>query len=680
MLIPHFPHFLHGGDYNPDQWLESPEIIDEDFRLFDLAGCNTFSLGIFSWSRYEAEEGTYDFRWLDAIMDRMAAAGKNVILATPSGAKPFWLAEKYEEVRRVNRDGRREPSRGRHNHCWTSPVYREKVLALNTRLAERFGGHPALKMWHVSNEYNGECLCELCVGRFQQWLKERYGDLETLNRAYWSAFWSHRFTAWEQIRPFDESLDGLALDWKRFVSWQVVDFYQFEAAPLRAVSQLPVLTNLMGFFDGVNYHELAPHLDIVGDDSYPIYDADSPDIAGAASKMGLRFDLLRCLKGEPRPWFLMESCIDGSTVWAPLHLKPPGLHHLEMFQAVAHGAEGTMYFQMRKGRGGFEKYHGSLLHHTHAQETRGFREVSALSRRYEKITEILGSLNRAEVALILDWEARWAYQTSRGLPHGKNSHALVEHAERHYRAFWRRGITVDVLGAEHDFSGYKLLILPRLYLLRPGLAERLRAYVEAGGVVLATALTGMVNETNLCFADGCPGDGLEELAGVWMEEFGQVSPHAEMQVAGEGNPFAGQWKVDDVYTTIHLRGAQALLHYADGWTQGQAAFTVNARGAGKFYYLAADLETAGLDHVYEALARELALPAHFSDAAPLPDGVTVQRRESGEKSYSFLLNFNPRETRVTGVSGLVDLETGGELGGEVILQPWEARVCRNESP
>ena len=678
-LIRNFNGILHGGDYNPDQWLATPEVIDEDFRLFEASGCNTFSIGIFAWSRLEPTEGVYEFGWLDMILDRMHRAGKNAILATPSGAKPFWLSERYEEVRRVTKEDRREASGIRHNHCWSSPVYRSKVREINTRLAQRYGRHPAVKMWHVSNEYNGECYCSLCVARFQEWLKERYVTLETLNAAYWSDFWAHRFSDWSEINPRDWILDALALDWRRFVSWQVADYIQWESAPLREHSPgVPVLTNLMGFFEGVDYQNLGAHLDLIADDSYPGYDADSPELIRTAAQTALKFDLMRCLKGEPRPWFLMESCIDGSQVWTYRHLKPPGLHHLEMFQALAHGADGTLYFQWRKGRGGVEKFHGAVVNHCHAEETRSFQEVAALSRRYAAITEILGSSNRSEVALILDWESRWAYRTSKGVPKGNDPSALIAHAVDQYLPLWRRGISVDVLSPLHDFSGYRLIVVPRLYMLQPGFAQRLREFVKNGGTVLLTAMTGMVNQTNLCWTDGCPGDGLEELTGIWMEEIGERSPQAELRVtASESNALelSGMWKVENVYTRIHARGAEALLSYADGWLAGTPALTVHAFGAGRAYYLAADLDSEGLDAIYAAIARSCDLRAFYPDRTPLPNGISVQNRRSSTGDFRFILNFSAEHRSLPLLEpGLIDLESGAMMAEVIVLAPWEAKI------
>jgi beta-galactosidase len=679
-LIKNFARILHGGDYNPDQWLRQPEILEEDFRLMKVSGCNTFSVGIFAWSRLEPEEGSFDFDWLDRLMDRMAQEGNNVLLATPSGARPLWMAQKYEEVRRVERSGQRQIPQGRHNHCWTSPVYRQKVREINSALAGRYGKHPALKMWHVSNEYGGDCFCPLCLESFRGWLRKKYGDLKVLNNAYWSDFWAHRITDWNQLDPRDGALDAMTLDWARFVSWQVKDFFRWEAAPLRDCSpDIPVLTNLMGFYDGVNYHSLARELDLVAEDSYPAYVETDPALAQRAATVGMKFDMLRCLKGQPRPWFLMESCIDGRQIWASIKLKAPGLHHLEMFQALAHGAEGIMYFQWRKGRGGLEKFHGAVVGHVHAEETRSFQEVRTLGSRLDKVGEIIGSLNRAEVALLLDWESRRAYQTSVGLPEREDSQALVTHAAEQYRPFWQRGVTVDVLSSEDDFSSYKVVLIPRLYLLPSGLAVRLRHFVEAGGIVVMTALTGMVDEANLCWMDGCPGDGLENLAGVWMEEVDVLAPNESQRVsAAEDNALglSGSWPTGTVCTRLHLRGATPIFRYAEGWMADTPAVTRQKVGSGQVYFLGTDLAEEAAAEFYGAIIRAQGLRGFLPGHLPLPQGVSVQCRVKDGCEYWFLMNFSRLPRQIPLPEPAFDVEQEETFRDLVILSPWQVRIFR----
>lgn len=160
-------NLLHGGDYNPEQWLEYPEVLEEDIRLMKEAGVNCVTLGVFSWSMLEPEEGQYDFSWLKGQIDRLYENGIRVILATPSGAMPHWLTAEYPEVMQAQEDEKRNLPGRRHNFCYTSPVMRRKVRELDTALSREFGRHEGVILWHISNEFGGNfgdgtCHCEAC--------------------------------------------------------------------------------------------------------------------------------------------------------------------------------------------------------------------------------------------------------------------------------------------------------------------------------------------------------------------------------------------------------------------------------------------------------------------------------------------------------------------------------------
>lgn len=263
-------YMLHGADYNPEQWIETKEIWDEDMRLMKKAGVNALSLGIFSWAELEVSEGKYDFSFMDEIMEKLRENDIKVILATPSGARPVWLSKKYPEVLRVNEDRVRILHSKRHNHCYTSPVYREKTANINRLLAERYKDNPALIGWHISNEYGGECHCELCQKAFREWLKEKYeNDIEKLNHEWWTRFWSHRFSDWDEIESPSASIGettigGLTLDWKRFVTDQTVDFMKNEMKPLREITpNIPITTNMMPLYDGLDYKKFAKEIDMI---------------------------------------------------------------------------------------------------------------------------------------------------------------------------------------------------------------------------------------------------------------------------------------------------------------------------------------------------------------------------------------------------------------------------------
>ena len=673
-LIPGCRRILHGGDYNPDQWLGTPEILDEDFRLMELAGCNAFSVGIFAWTSYEREEGRYDFGWLDRLLDRMARAGHRVMLATPSGAKPAWLSQKYPEVRRVDRHGRREPHAGRHNHCWSSPIYREKVAEIDTRLAERYHAHPALGLWHVSNEYSGECYCDLCLASFHRWLEARYGSIEALNEAWWTSFWSHTFTDFEQIDPRDRSIDALGLDHRRFNTDQVLDFLRWEVAAIRRHSRdVPCTTNLMGTFAPIDYSRLVSAVDLVADDQYPGYSPDDPMLERTVRRVSFKSDLHRCFKPE-RPWLLLESCPDAPQWKHPVRLKRPGLHQAEMLQALGHGAEGTCYFQWRKGRGGGEKLHGAVVDHVGHEHTRVFRDVAALGACLKKLEPIIGSEARARVALVFDWEARWAFEASEGVKSTRQEYEEV--CVDHYSAFARQAVSVDVIDSGRDLSGYALVVLPQLFLLRPGVAARIARFVEQGGVAVATYYTGYVDPSNRCFTGGFPGDGLMDVFGIWNEETDWLTDGVARRVAvtedGLRRGLEPSYEARGVCAVVHPRGARPLAVYAEDFFRGTPALTEHRLGRGRAFYQATALGGEFLRAFYAQLVDELSVPRALG--GELPPGVAVQRRARGEREFLFLQNFSGAAQRLTLPGAYADLLSGDALGQVLELPAWGSTV------
>lgn len=685
LLIPGFRKILHGGDYNPDQWLHAPEIIKEDFRLMKVAGCNTFTLGVFGWTSCEREEGVFDFGWLDRIFDRMEEHGHKVILATPSGAKPAWMSQKYPEIRRVNADGLREPHWHRHNHCWSSPVYREKVKAINERLAERYGHRPALAMWHVSNELGndtleGQCFCSLCLGRWHGWLERKYGTLENLNRSWWASFWSHEFTAWDQIDPRDWSMDSLSVDWRRFRNWQLQDWYEFEVATLRPhAAGAPISTNFMGMHPWIDYASLARKVDVVMDDQYPAYEIDDPDLIQSAASIAFKNSYYRCFKPD-RPWMLVESCPDAPQWKSRMRPKPAAVHQMEMLQALGHGAEGTCYFQWRKGRGSREKLHGAVVDHSGREDGRVFRSVAELSRNYARLEPILGSApQQAQVGIVYDLEARWGLEFSEGA--ARTDDAYDEVARQHHFVFWERSIPADIFPTDHDFSPYKLLILPQLWMLKPGVASRLEAFVEQGGILVATSYLGICDETNLCFNGGWPGDGLMSLFGIWNEEYDTLPDGQKIELepsAGDVCSLGGKLAAGVLCGILRDVDAEVIATYSSGMFSGTPAITRKRHGRGEAWYIAPRLETDSLRAFYRPLVQRLSLQSAWD--GDLPAGVSAQRRIGEGEEYVFIENFTPQPQKVS-LAGLRvrDLLRGEILDGVLTLPPAGSTVLAADS-
>ena len=629
----HLPTLLHGADYNYEQWLAYPDVLRADLELMKVAGINALSIGIFSWAMLKPSEGHYAFDWLDKLMDTLAKQEIRALLATPSGARPAWLSEAYPEVRQVNSEGIRAPHAGRHNHCRTSPVYREKCRTINTLLAERYAEHPALFMWHVSNEYGaGACHCSLCYTAFQDWLRARYGDLETLNHAWWTTFWSHRYTAWEQIKPVDPSVQGLLLDWQRFTSDQTLDFFIAESAPLRKITpSVPVTTNFMQPDVGLDYWALAPHVDIISWDSYPRWHHPSGD-AAIAAQTAFYHDLHRSYKHGP--FMLMEST-PSVTNWQGISRpKRPGMHLLSSLQAVAHGSNTVQYFQWRQSRGGEEKYHGAVVSHLSTPDTRVFREVAEVGARLETLAEVVDAEVQVDVAIIYDFHNEWALNHAQ-LPQNeaKDYQACCR---EHHEALWRQGVGTDIISSEADFGAYRVVIAPMLYMLRAGVAERLEAFVRAGGVLVTTHTSGMVDDSDLAFLGVFP-DPLRRTLGLQVEETDNLydDQRQEVKITNAAFAPAERYETRHVADIVRLETAQPLGVFDREFYRGSPALTLNRHGVGNAFYLATRFGTDFLFDFYAKLTEHSEI-----ERWELPSGVSVSVRRTEDFDMVFVMNFS----------------------------------------
>lgn len=651
-----------GGDYNPEQWAE--ELWAEDVALMSEAGVNLVTVGVFAWAELQAGPGReLSAEWLDRVMDLLAEAGVGVDLATATASPPPWLVHAHPEILPVTTTGVTMSLGGRQHYCPSSPSYRDAAVDLAGRMAARYGGHPALELWHVGNEYGGgrvhACYCEVSAAAFRKWLRGRYNDdIDELNRAWGTAFWSQRYRHFEEVGPPriapTISNPTQQLDFARFSDHELRACYLAEREVLRtATPKVPVTTNLMGLFQPTDGWAWAAEMDLVSVDRYP--DPADPDSHVQAALVA---DLTRSL-GAGRPWYLMEQA-PGAVNWRPINVpKNRGQFRAWSLQAVARGADAVLQFQWRASAAGAEKFHSGMVPHS-GVDSRQWREVVALGAELQNLAPLAGTPVTAHVALLLDWESWWAL----GLDSRPAQLRLPELLIEFYQPLFDSGTTVDFAHPESDLSDYRLVIAPALYMVSDRAAANLVDYVASGGTALVTYFSGIVDPDDHVRLGGYPAP-WRELLGLDVEEF---SPLPQTETVPLCGPLAQPGSAGRRWSElIRLRGASVLLEIASGPLAGQPAATVHRYGRGAAYYLATSPDAPTLS----ALIAESTSQAGVPTTPARPVGVEAVERGG----HLVLINHTdaPVDTDV-GIEPRRDLLSGSLLSQSVILPPGGALV------
>jgi beta-galactosidase len=661
----------YGGDYNPEQWPE--EVWAEDVRLMADAGVNLVTLGIFSWARVQPEPETFDWAWLDRVMDLLAEAGVAVCLATMTASPPPWLARLHPETLPVRPDGGVLWPGARQHFTPSSLVYRGYATRLVERLAARYGEHPALAAWHVGNEFGchvSESYGEVDAVAFRDWLRRRYQTVDALNEAWSTAFWSQQYGSWKEIHPPRQAPTfpnpAQRIDFRRFSSDALLECYLAELEVLRRVTPgVPVTTNFVPLSRTLDLHEWVRHEDVVSYDSYP-----DPADPGAHVAAAFNYDVMRSLK-DGAPWLLLEqapTAVNWRRVNRP---KVPGQMRLWSWQAIGRGADAVLFFQWRASRGGAEKFHSGMVPHA-GTDTRTFREVRELGRELAGTPEIVGTRVRAPAALVLDWHSWW------GLEQESHPSTLLRQQEAnrsHYAPLFDAGVTCDVVRPSADLSRYRLVVVPNLYMVGAVGAANMAEFVRGGGHLVVSFFSGVVDECDRVHPGGAPGP-LAGVLGLRVAEFWPLAKGEHVELA-EAEPgwFDGAVAEGSLWSEeVRLDAASPLATFASDVLAGQPAVTRNRFGAGTAYYLATRPAPAAmrslLGHVCAEAGVEPALPG-------LPDGTeaVVRHAEDGTR-YAFVLNHGDRSVSVPMPTGGVDPRTGANVGPDAHLDPRGVLVAR----
>jgi len=651
--------FTFGADYNPEQW--TSDVWAEDARLMREAGVNLVAINIFGWAQLEPLRGQYDFRVLDEVVEVLHAHGIAINLGTGTSSPPAWLAHEYPESLPTVADGTQRYFGGRQAFCPSSPAYREHSLRLVEQVARRYGSHPAVKLWHVSNEigcHNAHCYCAVSAEAFRGWLRDRYVTLDALNDAWGTAFWSQKYGAWEHIQTPRLTVStrnpGQALDFMRFSSDELLGQYLAEEAVLREHSAAPVTTNFMvtAHIRNQDYWAWAPHMDLVANDHYLDH-----RLAQSRAELSFAADATRGLAGGD-PWMLMESAT-SSVNWQPRNIaKTPREMIRNTLTHVARGADGISFFQWRASLQGSEKFHSAMLPHA-GVDTKVWREVVELGAILDTLAEVAGSRVVTDVALVFDWQSWWATDLD---SHPTGDIAYLDQVHRVYNALLAEGYTVDIVAPGSDLGAHKLVVVPSLYTVSDADAAAISDFVAAGGHALVTFFSGIVDGNDRVRTGGYPG-AFRDLLGVSTEEFFPLA--AGETVALSNGSTATSWT-----EWVHLAGATSVATFADGPLSGVPAVTRNGFGAGTAWYVATQLDATSLRDLVAAAARVAGVAAPVS----APDDVEIVRRRGASDDYLFVINHSDAAFDVT-TSG-TELITDTAIDATLAVPAGEVRVVR----
>ncbi|MEU7281146.1 beta-galactosidase [Streptomyces sp. NPDC045431] len=662
------PHRLaFGGDYNPEQWPES--VWQEDVRLMREAGVTLVSVGVFSWALLEPSPGSYAFGWLDRILDLLHDHGIRVDLGTPTAAPPAWFYRAHPDALPVTREGARYTFGSRAAICHSNTAYRAASSRVTTELARRYGGHPALALWHVHNEYGvpvSACYCDGCAAHFRRWLQDRYTSVETVNEAWGTAFWSQRYASFDEIDPprLTPTVGNPAqqLDYRRFADATMRENFVRERDILHDLAPgIPVTTNFMtapSQCDSVDYWAWGREVDLVTNDHYLITDGRRTHV-----NLAMAADLTRSVAGGA-PWLLLEHSPSGVN-WQPHNpAKRPGEMARNALAHVARGSEGAMFFQWRQSRRGAEKFHSAMLPHA-GTDSRVWREVVRLGADIDSLAPLRGTRTVADAAMVWDWQSWWAqsleWRPSQDLD-------ARERADGFYESLYDRHLTVDFAHPEADLSAYPLVVVPALYLATEAAGRNLRAYVENGGTLVVSCFSGIVDEHDAVHPGPYPG-ALRDVLGLTVEEWSPLLPGETVRLAGPG----GAESTGDVWTEFVVpRGAETVWSYADGPAAGGPAVTRHRLGRGTAWYVSTRLDAKALGPVLDAACAD----AGIEPRTGLPTDVEVVRRSGESGEYLFAINHTDHDAKVPLERSGTELLGGERAAGRLTVEAGGVRVVR----
>ncbi len=638
-VAPTPPPLLMGAAWYPEQWPETRW--DTDLELMQKAHLHMVRLGEYTWSRIEPAEGQYDFDWLERAIDDAGKHGIFVVIGTPSQTPPAWLTEKYPETLRVLEDGQRVGRGERANFNFADPKYRELVRGIDEQLAKHFGHNPYVIAWQIDNEYNFPSYDENTRKQFQDWLKQKYGSLDALNRRLVMAYWGQTFTSWDQIPiPDAHGNPGLMLRWKEFVSdtWRSYQKNQIDAIHAYADPRQGITTNMMGWFDGYDHYVVARDLNFASwDDPLGHWANPFKPVKNAATN-----DLARGFKDQD--FWVMETTAGSNMA--------KGQMRAGIWQDIGHGANTTSYWQWRDSLNGQEQNHKGVLVGVDGTPTPVYEEIAQVGREYEKAgPAIEGTTIRSQVAILQSYKSRWTINWQRENP----NYNPIDELMSYYKPLHELGNSIDIVSPQDDLSRYKLVVAPGLYVMPQAVVDNLMRYVAQGGNLVLGQRSGMKDGDNSRWQVRQPGP-LSKILGGRVEQYFALIHSV---------PVSGDWGSNESQLfaerlQVEAPGVKVLMRYdkSNGWLDGSPSAITRKVGRGTITYIGIWMDDAGMKQAAQWM---LGMSGVKPDLLQAPEGVEVERRIGPAQTIFFMENFSNSQQTIPLAHTMTDVLAGGSV-------------------
>lgn len=648
------PPLMYGSAWYPEQWPEAEW--DADLARMRAAGLNMVRIGEFAWSSLEPSEGRYELDWMERAVAAAARHGLVTIIGTPTDTPPAWMTTKYPEILRVAEDGARLQHGSRRHFSIGSEKYRVLCREMVDRLADRFGRNPNVVAWQIGNEYTEDSFDRESRERFHRWLEAKYGSLDALNTRWGTAYWSQTYTEWSQIpMTTGRANPGLLLEYKRFVTdtWRDFQRNQIEALRRRVDPRQLITTNLggLGWANRFNRQHIAADLDVISWDEYLGSGWFDKTKNGTGHldplRSGATHDLVR---GWKQKNFWVLEMPPGFVDWGSVsNSLDRGETRAMAWHAVGHGADCVAFWQWRSALNGQEQYHGSLVG-PDGEPVPVYEEAVQAGAEFTRAGPVLaGTEPVSEVALIHDYDSRWAIDFNPFSQRYDQMQILIDY----YRSLREATQAVDIVTPEMDLARYKLVVAPSLNVVSPALAGRLADFVRAGGHLVLGPRSGMKNESNALNRERQPGP-LAPAVGGRVEQF-----YALLEDA----PVSGPWGTGKATVWAErldrlAPDAEVVLRFGAGndWLAGHPAAIRRPLGKGVITYLGSVLDDTLMRRVALAWVKEADVASAVVSARA---GVKVSRRVGGGREVYVITNFSTQAQEISLPGAMTDVLSGG---------------------